>query len=376
MGDINEGKARDAFPSYFHARIGLPFLLFIMIQFACATPAQVMRETSRPTRPEWIDRPPHGNEILHFVGIKTSAETFEEGRDAAIRNAMSKVSDYLGSKVESIFEEHVTEIEQKLRQQITTRSSAAVHGAKVVDSYYEKLLRIDKNFRMEKYDVYVLISFSKAEAAKEVERQQKEKREQAQIAYDFYLKGVDCEKNDRYYDARNFYSEALGILTGIEDVIEVGGKDVKNSRDLLLILKTRLQNVNLKLSQVMLSIKVNGPPKAHQVFTSSFISALNGSGFTITDEQPAINISGEISVTESSYVMNNFVYYAEGSVTAIRTSDQQKVAVLPFRVKGFHRSREQAALNALAEAGIEAGNGLSKTILEKEKAGIAGRKNF
>lgn len=376
MGDINKGKARYAFPSCFHTRLGLPFLLCIMIQFACATPAQVLREASYPTRPEWINRPPHGNEILYFVGVKTSAETFEEGRDAAISNAMSKISDYLGSRVESVFEEHVTEIEQKLKQQITTRSSAAVHGAKVVDSYYEKLVRIDKNFRMEKYDVYVLISFSKAEAVKEIGRQQKEKREKVQIAYDFYLKAGDCEKENRYYDARNFYSEALDILTGIEDVIEVGGKDVKNSRDLLLMLKTRLQNVNSKLSQVMLSIKVNGPPKAYQSFTSSFISALNGSGFTVTDEQPAINISGEISVTEGSYVMNNFVYYAEGSVTATRTLDQQKIAVLPFRVKGFHRSREQAALNALAEAGIEAGNGLSKTILEKEKAETAGRKNF
>jgi hypothetical protein len=229
---------------------------------------------------------------------------------------------------------------------------------------------------MEKYDVYVLISFSKAEAVKEIDRQQKEKREKVRVAHDFYLKGGDYEKDNRYYDARNFYLEAFNILTGIEDVIEVGGKDVKNSRDLLLMLKTHLQNVNSRLSQVMLSIKVKGPPKAYQAFTSSFISALNGGGFTVTDERPAINISGEVSVTESSYVMNNFVYYAEGSVTAIRTLDQQKVAVLPFRVKGFHRSREQAAMNALAEAGIEAGNGLSKAILEKEKAETAGRQSF
>ncbi|GMQ79740.1 MAG: hypothetical protein BMS9Abin03_173 [Thermodesulfobacteriota bacterium] len=53
-------------------------------------------------------------------------------------------------------------------------------------------------------------------------------------------------------------------------------------------------------------------------------------------------------------------------VSTQRTLDKQIVAEYPFKVKGSHRSKKQAALEALAEAGLEAGRELSKMILKKE----------
>lgn len=335
--------------------------------FACTPSSRIVREASSPVQPEWINQLPHGGETLYFVGIKTAAETLEEGRDAALKDAMSKISNYLGSKVESVFEGHITEIEQRLRQQIQSKSAATVHGAKVVDSYYEKMTRVEKNFRMEKYDTYVLVSFSREAALTESNRQEKEKQRKVSTAYGYYIKGLNSEKSNRHYEARRFYKEALTIIEGIEDIIEINDDKIKNSEELRFGLKSHLQDVTSHLKRVSIFIKVNSSTIGAQTFHSSFASELAEQGFTVSDELPAIEITGEVSVTEGGYVINNHVLYAEGSVSAQRTSDRQVIAVYPFKVKGFHRTKEQAARAAIAEAGMEAGEGIAKMILAKEQ---------
>ena len=350
-----------------YPRACLFFLLIIVLHTSCAAPTQIIQERSSSIKPEWIESPPQGKETLYFVGIKTSAETLEEGRKAALRNAMSDIGNFMGSKVESVFEEYISEVEQKLMHQFKSKSSATVKGARVVDSYYKKLTRIEKNFKIERYDVYVLVKFSKAEFIKEIDRQQKIKQKKIKTAYNYYLNGLNEEKRQKYYDARRYYDQALIVVESIEDLsIITGSHDIKNSDELRLSIQAHLKNVNLQLSRVELSIHVQGPPRSNQAFISNFVSALNEHGFTITDKRPAIKINGNVFVTESSYIMNNHFFYAQGSVSAQRTIDKQIVAEYPFKVKGAHRLKKQAALSALAEAGIVAGNQLSEMILKKE----------
>lgn len=359
------GRNENFLPLY--ARSVLIFLLVIMLQMSCAPSTQIIREDSSPVKPKWIETPPQGNETLYFVGIKTSAETLEDGRNAAIRNAMSKISNFMGSKIESVFEDYVSEVEQKLIQQIKSKSSATVKGAQVVDSYYEKMTRIDKNFKMERYDVYVLVKFSKAAIKKEMDRQQKIKEEKIKTAYDYYLSGMSKENRQKYYDARRYYNQALTVVEKLEDVLIIpGNHDIKNSDALRLSLQSHLKKVNLRLSRVELSINIDGPPRANQTFISNFVAALNKHGFTITDSQPAIKITGNVFVTESSYIMRNYFFYAEGSVSAQRTVDRQIVAEFPFKIKGSHRLKKQAALKALANAGLKAGTAISNMILKEE----------
>lgn len=353
-------------PPYFYT-IKVLFLIATVMQFSCATPAQITRESSSPIKPGWIEKPPHENEVLYFVGISSSASTLEEGQRAALKDAMTEISNYLGSKIESVFESYITEVERDLSQQILSKSSAVVQGAKVEDLYYEKMVRTEKNFKLEKYDVYVLVSFLKEEAIKELNRQEKEKQEKVKIAYDYLLKGQVKEKERRYSAARRFYNQGLAAMATVEDIIEIDNGNIKNNKELQLRLKTQLQDVNTRLSKVALSINIEGPPQAIQTFNSNFAYALSEHGFTVTDEPATIKIIGEVTASKSSYVMNNYAYYAKGSVSAKRTSDHQLLAVYPFKVKGFHRSKDQAALNALAEAGIEAGNALSIMILKNEK---------
>ena len=354
-------------PLSLNTRISLIFLLLILLQMSCAIPTQIIRERSSSVKPEWIESLPQDNATLYFVGIKTSAETLEDGMKAAIRNAMSNISDYMGIKIESVFEDYISEVEQKLIYQIKSKSSATVRGAQVVDSYYEKMMRIDKNFKIEKYDVYVLVKFSKAEIANEIERQQKIKREKIKTAYNFYLNGINKENRKKYYDARRFYKQALTVVESLEDVLIIrGNNEIKNSDDFRLSLQAHLKNVTLYLSRVELSINIDGSTQSKQTFISNFITSLNEHGYTITDSLPAIKITGNIFVSESSYILNNYFFYAQGSVSAKRASDKQIIAEYFFKVKGSHHLKKQAALKALEEAGLEAGHGLSKIILEKE----------
>ena len=76
---------------FLNTRISLIFVLVIMLLMSCAAPTQIIRERSTSVKPEWIESLPQDNKALYFIGIKTSAETLEDGMKAAIRNAMSNI---------------------------------------------------------------------------------------------------------------------------------------------------------------------------------------------------------------------------------------------------------------------------------------------
>lgn len=352
-----------------------PFILLFFItvvQTGCLTtapPVQITRESSAAARPEWIDKPPQQDGIVFFTGISTSTQTFEEGMNGALNDAMSKIGNYLGSRVESSIDLRLNEVEQELRQQIKSKSRATVRGAALVDSYHEKMIRTEGAFKMERYDVYVLVSFSKEEAEREINRQREEKQSKAKTAYNHYVNGLNSEKRDKYYDARRFYKEALDVINEIDDVVEIKSPDIKNSKELSLALQNRLQKAASMLSRISITIKAKGANGSEQTFTSNLSSALSKYGFTVTKESPNIKIIGDVSLSEGGYAMNNHVSYAEGSISAQRVSDRQIIATYPFKVKGFHKIKQQSAVNALMEAGLEAGEGISKMIKEKENMG-------
>ena len=362
---FKRGSAATVLPLFLKA--GLSFLFAVLILNCCSTPAEIKREASLSEKPGWIKNPPHSEDTLYFIGISTSSETLELGRKEALKAAISEISNYMGSRVESVFQSYITEIERDLSIQMKSESAALVKGAKVVDSYYEKMVRIDKNFRMERYDVYLLVSFSLKEVEKELIRQNKEKLDKVNTAFKYYMTGLSHEKRREYHSSRRSFNQAMGLIAEIKDVVEVNDKEIKNSEDLKLRLETHLQYVITQLLKISLSINIRGPEQGKKAFLSSFGSSLGERGFTITNKKPAFEIKGDVSVSKSSYIMHNYVYYAEGSVSAERTSDHQVVATYPFQVKGFHRLKAQAALNALVDAGAEAGSAISEKIIEREK---------
>lgn len=345
--------------------LALICLTSIICLLACSAPTTLVRESSAPVKPAWIEKPPQGGETLYFVGIRSYADTLEDGQTAAINDAMSKISGFLGIRIESMISDEVTEVTQDFRQQIKSKTKSNIKGASIVDSYYEKVTRIDGDYKIEKYDVFVLVSFSKQEAEREVRRQQTEKENKIRLAYEYYQKGIVNEKAEKYYQAREYFSQALSAANEVDDSIAVDGGDIQNSEDLKHGIQLHLADVSSQLLKVTITLKTNGSQS--QIFESNFSAQLSKSGFIVTGQRAAYKITGNVSLSDGGYVLNNHVSYAEGRVTARRTSDGQVVAVYPFRVKGFHRTKEQSAIDALKEAGTDAGSNLSALLLEKNK---------
>jgi hypothetical protein len=64
--------------------------------------------------------------------------------------------------------------------------------------------------------------------------------------------------------------------------------------------------------------------------------------------------------------MGNHLAYVTGTLEMRRTVDGRIVTVIPLQLKGFHRNRDIAALNALQEVGGQAGEAVLKAIMANE----------
>ena len=354
------------------------FVLFLVsFIFTCGTPPQIIYESSSPKKPEWIDNPPEAQKTLYFVGIKTGASSLEEGREAAAKHALNQIANYIRSEIKSEFQEYLAEFQQRVEHEIIlnirSKSRATIQGATVIDSYYQKMTRIENNFTLEKFNCYVLMSFSKDKALQEIERQEKEQKAKVERAYQYYIDGISLEKQKKYYQSCAYYRQALNTLKDIKEVVVLDKTEAQSSEQLLLHVKNSLQNITTKIHSVTIKIHINNFDEGYERFTSSFESAVNEKGFVLSGE-PHFLISGNVGVTKSGIVMNNYVYYAEGSVSAQLISEQQTIATFPFKVKSFHRNQKQSALDALHYAGIKAGKGLVKMILDYEEYRISNKR--
>jgi len=339
-------------------------VVFVFIN--CGTPPRIIYEASSPEKPGWINQPPTGEEILYFVGICTGARNLEEGREAAAKDALNQIANYIRSDIKSDFYQYLSTIEQKIIINVRNKSSATVQGATVVDTYYRKMTRMDKGFTLDKYDCYVLISFSKTQAIGEIERQKEERRETVERAYQHYRDGIALETRRQYYQSYKFYQLAEEELKSIEEVVTIDKGDIQNSEQLFLLVQNLLHNLTEKMHGVTIEVNSKSSEQEKGKFKSSFEYVLTKEGFVVSENTHFL-IGGIVELIPSGMVMNNYVYYAEGNVSAKIINNNHIIATFPFRIKSFHRNKQQSALNALHMAGEEAGKGIVQMILEYEK---------
>ncbi|MBI5178987.1 MAG: hypothetical protein HZA04_06975 [Nitrospinae bacterium] len=337
---------------------GLTLFLCVVL-FSCATEVKIIRETSSPQRPDWIVHPPQAADTVYFTGIASRAATLEEGLAGAVQDGIGRVSAYLGTKVKSEFTENTSLIAKELTRQISAKTQAKVMGAVVVDTYHEKMARVEGDYRLERYDVYVLIGFSTAQAEKELARQEKERLEKARMAHGYYVSGAEKQKRMEYKEARKLYSQTLSLLNELDSAVELKGASVGNTNELLLSAQKALTEVAALLRRVSITVSTGAGTQGDDVFGANLTAKLTEKGFTVTAEKPFVAVGATAVVTKSDVVMGLNSYYAEGSAGAKRVSDGQVIATVSFKTKGFHKNEQQAALNALAEAGAEAGTNLA-----------------
>lgn len=357
----------------------------LLFQVACST-VQITREASAPVKPTWISVPPQKTGVMYFVGIATEAETLEQGKEAAMKNATSQIAHLMGSRVESRFDQtvavqgqeakrklvtadakresrsetYLTETEQQeIEWKITAISKAMVRGEYVVGSYYEKLIRAEKNIRLEKHDVYVLVEIPAAKVDAEIKIQRQENERKVRAAYDLYIQGKQQVEHKSYAEAKHLFGQALTMLDDIGDVVVLPGKNI-NSQRLAEMLKEEEHKTDKRMRRVSLDVR------ADSAFYFSLSSTLAAKGYVITGESPSFEITGEVALTEGWGGLGTPVYYAEGNLSAVRSSDGSIIATVAVNGKGIHQNRRQAAIDALTEAAENAGASLAEMLVQSQ----------
>lgn len=170
--------------------------------------------SSQKKKPKWLTNPPSSNsQFLYFVGVKTRAETLEEGKKSAIQNAVGEIVDYFGIKAKTRYEEEKNELTSEIMDQIVTEGEAKVSGVRIEEMYYEQW---DEKGEYHTYNVFVLLRYSRAEIEKEKRRIEAEKNRKKNEAQEIFNLARKLEGKREIAPAMENYSQALEILKEIE----------------------------------------------------------------------------------------------------------------------------------------------------------------
>jgi len=280
-------------------------------------------------------------------------------------DAFSKISEYLGTSIESSFESFASNSESHASSTVRSNSESNIVGATLEDTYHVKRVRQAGALNIEKFDVYVLFSYSKSRAEKEIKRKENEKRKRVISAHQLLKKGQTLEKAAKYNMAMESYKKAIPLLQGLEMIAETASEKI-DSNLLLVTIANRMEAIKEINSRICISVRVQGSPEKKDVFMANLKSALTEQGFSVTGEKPCYKIVANIRTSKVGYTLNNYVFLASGKISAMELSTDKEIATVAVSSKGFHKIKTQSALNSLEEAGLSAG----KEIAEKIKHSI------
>lgn len=339
---------------------------------ACSQSAQIIREGSSPQKPLWTEHPPPPDDVYsYFVGISATAENPEDADTSAKQDADSKIANFLGTKIHSEFVDLENERGQSVFSLNKSKSSALIRMAEVVDSYRERVTRIDPNATRIKYESWILERFPRAEAEKERSRQQQAKLNIARAAYQTSVRGRKAWDANHWSEAERLYREALGSLAELDDDVPLTSEnEFKSTSELVSQLKALHTEAVAQLHRISVYVTVRGVEGGQLAFSGALALSLTQHGFTIASRAASYSVSGEISARASGMVLGNQVGHAEGLISVRRLEDGQIVAAVPVKAKGFHRSADEAIREALRDAGADVGEKLAAALTEQSGKSI------
>jgi hypothetical protein len=353
---------------YLFPAVLICFLIVPLCSTSFSKTSEIIIEPSAKTKPDWINKSLQDGTQMFFTGMKSQADTLEEGQNAAINDAYNKISNFIGVKIESSLVDIQSDYDQKTQQKISSKTDSLLEGATVVEIYYEKITRVySKKLKIEKYDVYALLSISKDRINKEHERQMNLKSDKIKIALSNYMKGKQDENNKKFLEACRNYKTAKSYLSGTEEVIPLENTRIKNNQELLTLVNESISRMDQIFHEISNSVIVNCSNDCMNKFSATLNNIMTRNGFFLTKAYPYYKISGNLDVYESSYIMNNYCYYAEGSVSLLRTEDNVIVSELVIKSKGFAKTQHAAIVEAASEAGKELGNKIIQSINNKSE---------
>lgn len=329
---------------------------------SCAAAPRVVKESSSARRPDWIARPPQDVQQVYFVGLCSGADSLEAGQQAAVQDALSKISHFIGSAVETRSSSYLDEVRQNITQQINSRSAAKVQGYALLDWYYEKLTRVDPAFSLTKYDVYALVRYDRNEAEKERQRQSLKRQSAASLALRRYDAAQTASARGQTWRAAALYTQAASLLRGIDEPMALQGTRYSSTVDLSAAVKEGFDRASAAMRLYVYDVKVAGPPEAAQAFRASLVGALSKGGYALSDRSATLRMCGDISLIKGQVLLDNQVYSVQGQISASQAGSGDAVASVEVQAKGLHANPLDAALNAARDAAAQGGAELSAAL--------------
>ena len=132
-------------------------------------------------------------------------------------------------------------------------------------------------------------------------------------------------------------------------------------------LKEKLSVVSFARRKISIDLKLPEAEGVAEAFMSRLSSILGQKGFTVDESQPTYLIRGKIVSRESGFVIENYVYVAEGSLMVTYVNDGSVAGVVPVMARALGNTKNISALKAFSSAGKKAGDDLTDFLLNFEE---------
>lgn len=171
--------------------------------------------------PKWVTNIPADKEHLYFVGINTDAQSLEDGKRSAVKQAIAELTEQFETRSNTRFMERKTELETKVLDEIGSHSeNVRIKGTFLNDWHFEKA-------RDGRYDVYVLIQYPKAELEMEKTRLQNEAAERFAFIRKALKQGEAARAGG---DVKAAYTAFMSALKGAIEGEDIGLRTEASSR--------------------------------------------------------------------------------------------------------------------------------------------------
>ncbi|WP_454060981.1 hypothetical protein [Candidatus Nitrospira salsa] len=331
-----------------------------------------------------------------FRGTYLGAKALEDGEKNARQHAYRQVAQFLNSDEDEMHctpDRAVTSVVDHTLSPLSIPATV-IQKVKVIDTYYKVMTRVDEHSTLQKFDVSVLVSYSKKEAVLEQERQQEVILSKIVNVCNILKGGKVEQKNGENYHAVLSAVKALELLAKIQGISPIVQRDVVDCQKLELQLRTLKKESIESLKRVGFWIQessIKGNLKT-SLLTTSLKSILEKHAFTILNSSTPKGLSalplfslawqgdtkalklfhrqgihtlivGQASTTFHSTAMEQHFFDAQGELRVFETSSGGMITSIPINARAYHRDKSEASHHSLTRAGQEAGELLVEKFL-------------
>ncbi len=308
---------------------------------------------SAAARPSWIGQVPKpDNEYLYFRGIRTGVERLEAGEHDAVQAAVRQILEFLGQEGIVYYAQDRDELQTRIIDRVSFKSSGTVVGARLLELYFEKNFYRDGTGL---YDVFVLVRFPRKELKRERQRYENRLKTFFISGGKKYQQGMDYWNQGRQQIALSYLLEAKAFIGRIPAskyphlLASFGGRDIQQEINRLTVNASKqhqIGNVQVRMRDASLaSYPFLSQPleKLHELYDFTiFLPDLNDR------KQSRYRIAVELSFLKTDSSLGNIVSADAGcQVKLIETESDQVVYKISGTSMGFGSSSQKAAVDAM-----------------------------